>query len=138
MGGERFDNIVKDLFDLDIPGTGFGLGFDRTLEAAEQFNLLPKKATISQVLVTVFSPENLKDSARAAAVLRQANINTEVYPNPQERLGKQLKYANKKNIPWVAIVGPEEVKAGKIALKNMRTKKQEIASIEESVKSIKK
>jgi histidyl-tRNA synthetase len=104
---------------------------------AEQFDLLPKKNTISQVLVTVFDPKNLKDSARAAASLRQANINTEVYPDPDERLNKQLKYASKKGIPWVVVVGPEEAEQGKIALKNMPTSNQDTLTIEKAIEKIK-
>lgn len=125
LGGERYDRLVATFAKQDIPGTGFGLGFDRTLEAMEQFNLLPIKQTNTCVLVTVFSPELLANSLKVAARLRRLGINTETYPDPQTKLDKQLKYANRKGIPQVIIVGPDEIKASQVTCKNLTTGKQE-------------
>ncbi len=138
LGGERYDNIIKNLFGLDIPGTGFGIGFDRTLEAAEQFGLVPQGKTTTQVLMTVFDASSLASSLKIATELRKNKLNLEVYPKPEAKLDKQLKYANKKGIPWVIILGPDEVKENKITLKNMQTGQQETLSLEKTIQKFNK
>lgn len=133
LGGERYDNIVKSISGEDIPGTGFGLGFDRTLEAAEQFGLIPTLKTVTKILVTIFSPELLNKSIEVASKLRE-KYNTEIYPDPEAKLEKQLKYADKKGIPYVVIIGPDEAAKDTIQLKNLQTKEQKEISIEEVLK----
>jgi histidyl-tRNA synthetase len=135
LGGERYDNIVKNISGLDIPGTGFGLGFDRTLEAAEQFGLVPTVSTITKVLVTVFSPELLNNSIKIASFLRE-KIPTELYPDADARLDKQLKYADRKNIPFVVIIGPDEAAKNTVQLKNLATKEQKEIKEEEISKYV--
>jgi histidyl-tRNA synthetase len=127
LGGERFDSVIKKISGLDIAATGFGLGFDRTIEAMEQFNLLPSSKTNTQLLVTIFSPDTQTDSIKLANQLRQANINTLLYPTP-EKLSKQFKYASEKSILYVAVLGPDELKANQVTLKNMTTGKQQTIS----------
>lgn len=124
LGGERFDRLVGTFSKQDVPATGFGLGFDRTLEAMEQFGLLPTPKTKTKVVVTIFGPEILEDSIKLASKLREAGINTDLYPDPEAKLDKQLKYADRKGIPYVVIIGPEEVKNKTATLKNMSTGKQ--------------
>lgn len=128
LGGERFDNLVMNISGLNIPGTGFGLGFDRTLEAAEQFGLIPKIKTVTKVLVTIFSKEYLIQSIKVATLIRQSGINCELYPDPEKKLDKQIKYADKKGIPYVVIIGPDEIKNNRVTLKNMKAAKQEVVS----------
>ena len=137
LGGERYDNIIKKLFGFNIPGTGFGLGFDRTLEAAEQFGLIPKLKTSAKVLISVFNEQLLINALSLASKLRSKNINTETYPDPNKKLDKQLKYADQKRIPYVIIVGPEEIKANKVILKNMTTGKQEALTLEKTIQKLK-
>lgn len=126
LGGERFDSIIKNISGLDIPGTGFGLGFDRTLEACGQFGLIPKSKSITKVLVTVFSPELLNESLKLATVLRNTVANVELYPDPKVRLDKQIKYADQKGIPYVVIIGPDEIKNKTVTVKIMRTHEQKV------------
>jgi histidyl-tRNA synthetase len=136
LGGERFDKLIETIAGVKIPGTGFGLGFDRTLEAAEQFNLIPAFATNAQVLVTVFSNELLPESIRITGKLRQAMINTELYTDPNAKLDKQLKYADKKGVPYVVIAGPEEVSKSVVKLKNMQTKEQEVLTLDHLIEKL--
>lgn len=131
LGGERYDNIVKSISNVDIAGTGFGLGFDRTLEALEEFNLIPNLKTNSKVLVTIFSEDLLSESIKALKVLRENNISTELYPDQNAKLDKQLKYADKKGIPYVIIIGQEEVGKNIVTLKNLLTKEQRQVTINE-------
>ena len=136
LGGERYDKIVLNISGKDIPGTGFGMGFDRSLEAAEQFGLIPQLKTKSQVLVTIFSPELLIQSIKIAKQLREKNLNTELFPDDNTKLDKQLKYADKKGIPFVVIIGPEEVDTKTITLKNLKTKEQNKVSVSEVAKLV--
>ncbi|MFZ2202594.1 MAG: histidine--tRNA ligase [Microgenomates group bacterium] len=124
LGGERFDKLVERVSDISIPGTGFGLGFDRTLEAAEASGLIPKFKTGSQLLICTLGNAYLESSLSLAAKLRGSNTNTEVYPDPEAKLDKQLKYANKKGVPFVAILGENELKTESVTLKNMTTGEQ--------------
>lgn len=135
LGGERYDNIVKNISGLDIPGTGFGLGFDRTLEAAEQFGLIPPKVSNTKVLVTIFSKELVNESIKIASVIRQ-NIPCELYPDDEAKLEKQLKYADKKGIPYVVIIGPEEAQKGTVQLKNLSTKEQQETNAQKIIELI--
>ena len=120
---------VKSISNIDVPGTGFGLGFDRTLEALEEFNLIPNLKTNSKVLVTVFSESLLNESIKALKILRKNNINTELYPDPNTKLDKQLKYADKKGIPYVIIIGRDEVDNNIVTLKNLQTNEQKKVTI---------
>jgi len=86
--------------------------------------------------LTVFSAETLGETLKLAQTLRNSKINAEVYPETV-RLDKQLKYADKKGIPYVVIIGPEEVKENKIVLKNLKTKEQIKTTIENLISLVK-
>lgn len=124
LGGERFDQLVKQVSGVSIPATGFGLGFDRTLEVAEELNLVPEFKTNSEVLVTIFEASFIDESSKLASELRNLSISTELYPNPDDKLSKQLKYADKKKIPFVVILGSSELDKNQLTVKNMRTGEQ--------------
>ena len=119
----------------DIGGTGFGLGFDRTLEALETLGLVPNVSANSAVLGTVFSPEIQKQSLGVAAQLRKQKISVDLYPAP-DKLEKQLKYADRKGIPYVVIQGPEEISRGAVKLKDMKSQMQEEMTIEQVTKKL--
>jgi histidyl-tRNA synthetase len=137
LGGERYDKLVENISGRTVPATGFAVGFDRTLEAAEQFGLVPAIKTNSKVLVTIFSQELLSDSTRIARLLRENGIATEIYPDPSAKLEKQLKFADQKGVPYVVIVGPDEAKKGVVNLKDLQKRTQETMSLDELVKSFK-
>lgn len=137
LGGERFDKLIEQVAGIDIPGTGFGLGFDRTLEAIEQFGLLPDIKTKTQALITIFDINLASKSTELAMKFRNNNINTELYANPKAKLDKQLKYADQKNIPYIIILGPDELKNNTITLKNLKTREQETSSIEDIIIKLK-
>lgn len=135
-GGERYDGLVKKISGRDIPGTGIGIGFDRTLEALEELGLLPKFETTSKVLVTVFSNDLLEESIKVTSRLRSKNIAAELWLDPQTRLDKQLKYADQKGIPYVIIIGPNEAKENKITLKDLKSKLQETLTLDETIQKL--
>jgi histidyl-tRNA synthetase len=136
LGGERFDYLTKKLTGADIPATGFAVGFDRTLEIADELGLIPQIKTNTKVLVTIFDQKYLKKSQEVAEEFRQANINTEIYSDMESKLGKQFKYANKRGIPFVIIIGETELAENKVTLKNMETGDQETGEIDAMAKKI--
>lgn len=132
LGGERYDGLLKKLAGKDIGGTGFGLGFDRTLEACEIKNLIPTLSVAGQVLVTVFNTDMLAQSQQTARLLRERGISTDLYPTT-DKLEKQLKFADKSRIPYVIIQGPEETNRGVVQLKNLATKMQEELTVDQVI-----
>jgi histidyl-tRNA synthetase len=136
-GGERYDGIFQRMIGSELSGTGIAFGFDRTLEAAELYQLIPDVSFNSKVLVTIFSKETMEYSLKVATFLRDKRINTEIYPDPQSKLDKQLKYADKKGIPYVVIIGPDEVEKGTVQLKNLQTKEQKEIKSEELINFLK-
>lgn len=132
-GGGRYDNLIKQLSGYDMPAVGFAVGFDRTVEVLDQLGLLPTNNFGTQVLVTVFAEEFVSQALSTAAQLRTAGIKTEVYP-ALDKLGKQFKLADQKNIPFVVIIGEEEVKNGTVMLKNMKSGEQTAFTTAEVIK----
>ncbi len=135
-GGERYDSMMKRLTNLDLPATGVAFGFDRTVEAADQLELIPLFNS-SQVLVTTFDKAYQNQTLEVAKKLRQANIKTELYPDVTDKIGKQFKYADKKLIPYAIVIGEEEVAQNKVSLKNLQTRDQEMLSVEEVISKLK-
>jgi len=141
-GGGRFDNLINQLGGQDIPAVGFAFGFDRMVEAADELKLFPETIYESaQVLVTIFSKKTMEQSISLSSSLRSNNINTELWvgeikdKNPLE---KQLKYADEKGIPFVVILGPEEIKNNTLTVKNMRTREQKECSVDELLRILQK
>lgn len=135
-GGGRYDKLIGKFIGSDIPATGFAIGFDRTIEALEEAGKLSVCPTLTQILVTVFNPELQADSLKLCQALRLSNINCELWLNPIIKLDKQLKYADQKGIPYVAIIGPDEVKKESVTLKDLRNQSQETVLLEELVKKL--
>ncbi len=124
-GGERYDGMVKEITGKDIPATGIAFGFDRTLEALDHLKLIPKLKTKTKVLITIFSEETIESSIKVAKLLRSANISAELYPDFSAKLQKQLKYADKKGIPYAIIIGPDEILKDMVVFKDMKNKRQD-------------
>jgi histidyl-tRNA synthetase len=135
-GGGRYDNLIGMFAGRKIPAVGFAFGFDRVIEAMDALNLFPDDLANSttKVLVTIFSKELKKKSLEAVTIIREQNINAEIYlgevkeKNPLE---KQLKYADQKSIPYVIIIGPEEAEKNLLTVKNLQTREQKQITIEE-------
>lgn len=123
-GGERYDALVKRITQKDIPATGIAFGFDRTLEAALQLKLVPEFQTQIKIMVSIFSPETKDKSIELSTFLRQSGLPTELYPDDRTKLERQLKYAAAKGIPYVAILGPDEISKDLVTLKDLRAATQ--------------
>ena len=135
-GGGRYDNLINDLTGTSVPAVGMAFGFDRTVEAADQLNLLPSQQSTSQVLVTIFDDSTRQFSLETTSKLRQAGVNSEVYPT-SDKLGKQFKLASQKNIPYVIIIGKDEVDQNLITLKNLSTGQQQTLDLDQAIEKIK-
>ncbi|HSW89352.1 MAG TPA: histidine--tRNA ligase [Patescibacteria group bacterium] len=127
-GGGRYDNLIEQLCGLKMPAVGVAFGFDRTLEAAVQFNLIEDKVQSDSILVTVFDESLVSESAVLAAKLRKDGMICELYPKV-DKLVKQFKYADKKGFRYCAIIGPDEVKKGIYLRKDLQTGEQKTIGI---------
>lgn len=136
LGGGRYDNLVSDFNKkLKIPGVGFATSDVILIEFLQNKNLLPNNLMQpSSCLITIFDKNLSYKSVELTAFLRKNNITCELYPEDQTKLDKQLKYADKKQIPYVVIIGPSEIKENKIKLKNMKTGEQKDVTKEELLK----
>ncbi|MCL5113638.1 MAG: histidine--tRNA ligase [Patescibacteria group bacterium] len=122
--GGRYDNLIGMFSQKQIPAVGFGLGFDRTIEVLETQNKLPQDLATAKVLVTIFSPDLKKQSIDIISMLRSEKVNCELYLDENTALDKQLKYADRKGIPYAIIIGPEEAKSNSVTLKNLKSGEQ--------------
>lgn len=127
-GGGRYDKLIGMFSSQDIPAVGCAFGFDRTIEAMDALSLFPRGIYTTNVLVTVFSKDLMQDSVRLCAELREKNINAEMYLDLPAKMEKQLKYAHKKGIPYVILLGSDEIQNKTVTLKNMKTGEQKSIS----------
>jgi histidyl-tRNA synthetase len=125
-----------------LSGIGFACGDMVLLELLKELHKLPDAYSLSnntaRVLVTAYSTKTLGSSLIVADKLRKQNIPTELYPDALSKLDKQLKYADKKGIPYVLLIGPNEEKSNTISLKNLKTKTQEQIGKDEFLSNPKK
>ncbi|MFC1810742.1 histidine--tRNA ligase [Patescibacteria group bacterium] len=121
--GGRYDNLCGLFCDEDFSGVGVAFGFERIMLLLEQLENFKDVKQNSEVLITLFDENSSKDALNIYAELIQAEINAEVYFEPA-KMKKQLKYADKKNVPFVIIQGPDEKEKEEVTIKNMKTGKQ--------------
>ncbi|MEK7513276.1 MAG: His/Gly/Thr/Pro-type tRNA ligase C-terminal domain-containing protein, partial [Patescibacteria group bacterium] len=104
-----------------------------TILAMEELNLFPKLGTKTKALVTIFSPELLNKSLALTKKLRQQKINTDLYPDPGDKISKQLKYADNNQIPFAILLGPDEAAKNMVTLKNMASTKQQTITLNQAI-----
>ncbi|MBN2467649.1 MAG: histidine--tRNA ligase [Deltaproteobacteria bacterium] len=134
-GGGRFDDLIGTFSGDNIPATGTSLGLERIITIMEELDMLPANAAVSEVLVAVFDRSLVDLSFRVVSELRSAGIRSEIYLK-EDRLKKQLNYANNKRIPLVVILGPDECQKGEAVLKDMRSGTQMSVSREELIRKV--
>jgi len=124
-GGGRYDNLTEIFGMKDISGVGVSFGADRIYDVMEQLNVFPDEtAKSSDVLFVNFGEKEEAICLKLAKELRQNGISCEVYPE-KAKLDKQFKYANNKNISFVAIIGENEITNSTVTIKNMENGTQE-------------
>ena len=129
-GGGRYDNLTG-IFGLpNVSGVGISFGADRIYDVLTELNLFPAALqSTTQVLFATFGQDELKYALTWAKELRANGISVEVYPEPT-KMKKQMAYADAKQIPFVAIVGSNEMETNTVMLKNMVTGEQQPMSLE--------
>jgi len=136
-GGGRYDDLTG-IFGLpNVSGVGISFGIDRIFDVMNELNLfenLGLASSTTKVMFAHFGDEERSYCIGVASLLRTAGINTEIYPDVTKKISKQFDYANKKQIPFVIVVGGDEMKSGELALKNMSTGEQRKSNVAEIIK----
>ena len=137
-GGGRYDNLTGVFGMSGVSGVGISFGADRIFDVLNQLELYPKEAVNgTEVLFINFGEKEAAFSMGVLAKVRAAGIRAEIFPDAS-KMKKQMSYANAKNIPFVAIVGENEMNEGKVMLKNMETGEQNLVSAEELIAAVKR
>lgn len=124
-GGGRYDNLTGTFGVPGISGVGISLGVDRIYDVMEELNLFPEnQKTATKVMISNFDNQAFRYGLSVLPKLREAGINAEIYPD-SVKLKKQLDYADRKNIPFVVLIGSDEMETGQLTLKNMKTGEQQ-------------
>lgn len=136
-GGGRYDDLTGMFGLKGVTGAGISFGADRIYDVLLDLNLFPESAiTSTKVLITNFDTAAEKYALPVLVQLRANDINTELYP-ASAKLQKQMKYADAKQIPFVVLIGEEEMQSGKLTIKNMTSGEQEKLSVEEIIEKVK-
>jgi histidyl-tRNA synthetase len=138
LGGGRYDDLTG-IFGLpNVSGVGISFGVDRIYDVMEEmklFDQLNLQSSTTQVMFVNFGKEEEKYCLKLLQQVRAAGINAEIYPDAA-KMKKQMSYADDKKIPFVILVGSEEIKSGELTLKNMQTGEQEKTSVEYLIKKL--
>ena len=124
-GGGRYDNLVGMFLGHDVPACGFSLGLERILVVMGERNMFPAglATTPADVMVAVFDAADTQHAMRVGTMLRATGLRVLVYPDA-DKIGKQIKYADSRGIPFVAILGQDEIESHKITVKNLAAQTQ--------------
>lgn len=129
-GGGRYDNLTGTFGVAGLSGVGISFGVDRIYDVMDELKLFPESSfTTTKVLFTNFDTQSEAYSLPLLRQLRQAGISAEMYPDAA-KLKKQLDYADRKGIPFVILIGSDEMQTGLLTLKNMQTGEQQKLNFE--------
>ena len=130
-GGGRYDNLTGIFGMPDVSGVGISFGADRIYDVLTELDLYPAELqSTTQVLFACFGEDELNFAAQCATTLRAQGIRVEVYPEAV-KMKRQMAYADAKHIPYVAIIGSNELAEQKLMLKNMITGEQQLVSLQQ-------
>lgn len=133
--GGRYNNLSEYYTDKKFPGVGMSIGLTRLFFILNDIGLIKSnKKSISEVLI-VSMISDISPAIEIANKLRQANINTEIYFD-DKKIKAKFKYADKLKIPYVIVIGENEIKTGKLTLKNMKTGEQKECDLEEIINKL--
>jgi len=136
-GGGRYDDLTGMFGLKNLTGAGISFGADRIYDVLEELNLFPQGAEeTTKVLISNFDKDAELYALPLLRQLRKAGIASELYPS-SAKLKKQMGYADDKNIPYVILIGSDEIESGKLTLKDMKSGEQAKLTIEEIVEKIK-
>ncbi len=136
--GGRYDNLAEFYTIQKLPGVGISIGLTRLFYQLKEAGLLEGDApsTLTKVLVVPMDETCNEYSIKVANILREEGIVSEVHFE-EAKVGKKLNYANKLDIPYVILIGEDEIRRQMVSLKDMKTGDQELITIEEAIKTVK-
>ena len=130
--GGRYENLAEYYTDKKLPGVGISIGLTRLFYKLNELKLIQaKQKSISKVLVVPML-DDMEFPIKVASKLRANGINTEVYLN-DKKLKAKMKYADKLQIPYVIVIGDDEVKSGIVKVKNMQTGEEKEMNVAENL-----
>ncbi|MCE2615765.1 MAG: histidine--tRNA ligase [Phocaeicola sp.] len=136
LGGGRYDNLTGVFGMPGISGVGISFGADRIYDVLNQLDLYPKETVNgTRVLFVNFGEKEADYCLTIMTKLRDNSVCSELYPDAA-KMKKQMSYANSKHIPFVVIVGENEMAEGKVTVKNMSTGEQQMVTSEELLKLV--
>lgn len=136
--GGRYENLTAYYTDEKLPGIGISIGLTRLFSQLKEIELIENsKRSLTQVLVIPFDRKDMNYTLNIASSIRNAGINTDVYYQ-NKGMKQKMKYADRLDIPYVILVGENEILENKATLKNMLTGEQDLLSIEEIVERLTK
>ena len=136
-GGGRYDNLTEMFGGRDMSGVGISFGIERIYDVMEELKLFPADlGETTKVLFVHFDEESEVYAFEQLQKVRALDIASEVYPG-KKKLDKQMNYANDKKIPFVVVIGSDEMASGKLTFKNMTSGQQEKLTIEEIIEKLK-
>ena len=137
-GGGRYDNLTGIFGMPGLSGVGISFGADRIYDVLNTLNLYPQETlNATQLLFINFGQQETNYCLPILAEARAQGIRTEIFPDAV-KMKKQMSYANAKHIPFVALVGENEMQEGKVMLKHMESGTQQLVSPEELINIVKK
>lgn len=118
--GGRYENLAEYYTNKNLPGVGVSIGLTRLFSKLNELNVIKaNKKSVAEILIIPMT-EDLKESIKLATKLRNAGINTEIYLN-EKKIKAKFKYADKLEIPYVIVIGEDEIKENVVTIKNMKT-----------------
>ena len=133
--GGRYESLAEYYTDKKLPGVGVSIGLTRLFYKLNEMNIIKaEQKSVSKVLV-VSMGEDIEKSIETATILRNSGISTEVYLN-DKKIKAKFKYADKLNIPYVIVIGEDEIKNNVVTLKDMNTGSQETLSLDKVIEKI--
>jgi histidyl-tRNA synthetase len=135
-GGGRYDNLTENFGLKDMPGIGISFGIERIFELLKEKKDPVLQDGKNKILLSYLDSRYLPNCLVIAKKLRDEGISVDLISD-NLKLKKQLKYANKNNIPFVMIVGEDEIKSNSFTFKSMENGKQEKNSIDEIISTMK-
>lgn len=136
-GGGRYDNLTGVFGMPGLSGVGISFGADRIYDVLNQLDLYPAEISAAvKVLFINFGEKEARRAEQIVSMLRRAGISTQLYPDAS-KMKKQMNFANAEGVPYVAIIGENELSDGTVALKDMATGEQKSFTPEELVETLK-
>ena len=133
--GGRYENLAENYIDKKLPGVGISIGLSRLFYILNELNLIKaERKSISDVLIIPML-EDMTVPIKIATDLRNNGINTEIFLN-DKKLKAKMKYADKLQIPYVIVVGEEEVESGIVRIKDMKTGEEKETSLNDILKYV--